>query len=140
MDPITMRHQFRETGFVFPVTKKMNQLEFCPGIVGMGFLTCIGKKKCDLDFSGTGILLFNRRSVMKKTSYHVVPHFEGGWAVRKSGSERVSGKFVSQNDAIKRGQELSRQNKTELYIHRQDGTVRQKNSYGNDPCPPKDKK
>lgn len=28
---------------------------------------------------------------------------------------------------------------SEVIIHREDGTIREKNSYGNDPNPPKDK-
>jgi uncharacterized protein YdaT len=74
-----------------------------------------------------------------KATYHVVPHIEGGWAVRKSGAIRASAKFDKQNDAIKRAQELSKQNRTELYIHRKDGTVAQKDSYSKKTYPLKDK-
>jgi len=66
---------------------------------------------------------------MRKATYHVVPHIEGGWAVRKSGTLRASAKFDTQNDAIKRAQELCKLNKTELYIHRKDGTIEAKNNY-----------
>lgn len=34
----------------------------------------------------------------------------------------------------------SKQESSELVIHRKDGTIERKDSHGNDPCPPKDKK
>ena len=74
---------------------------------------------------------------MNKRSQHVVPNTKGGWSVRKSGSERASGVFATQADAIRRGRELAKREGAELYVHRSDGTIREKNSYGNDPFPPK---
>jgi hypothetical protein len=35
---------------------------------------------------------------------------------------------------------LSRTERTELFIHRENGMIRERNSYGNDPCPPRDKR
>ena len=74
---------------------------------------------------------------MNKRSQHVVPNPNGGWSVRKSGAERASGVFTTQADAIRRGKELAKREGAELYVHRSDGTIRLKNSYGNDPHPPK---
>lgn len=42
-------------------------------------------------------------------------------------------------DAIRYGRELSRKEQTELYIHKKDGTIQNRNSYGNDPFPPADR-
>ena len=67
--------------------------------------------------------------LMNKNSQHVVPNPTGGWSVRKSGAERASSVFSNQEDAVKRGRELARREGTELYIHRSDGTVREKSSY-----------
>ncbi|NTU74289.1 DUF2188 domain-containing protein [Candidatus Roizmanbacteria bacterium] len=36
--------------------------------------------------------------------------------------------------------DIAKTQKTELVIHNQDGKISNKNSFGNDPCPPKDKK
>ena len=77
---------------------------------------------------------------MAKKTQHVVPNSDGGWSVKKGGASRASQKFDSQKDAIKYGIKVSKNQKAELYIHRKDGTIRERNSYGNDPCPPKDKK
>ncbi|TCP05507.1 uncharacterized protein DUF2188 [Rubrivivax gelatinosus] len=35
---------------------------------------------------------------------------------------------------------MARQGQGELLIHGQDGRIRARDSYGNDPCPPKDAK
>jgi hypothetical protein len=43
----------------------------------------------------------------------------------------------TQADAIKAGTKIAQNQKTELYIHGRDGRIRERNSYGNDPHPPK---
>ena len=75
---------------------------------------------------------------MTKRSNYVVPSREkGGWAVRKSSSTRVSKSFNRKEDAVKYGRELSRKEQTELYIHKKNGSIQDRNSYGKDPFPPK---
>lgn len=71
-----------------------------------------------------------------KPGQHVVPDGDK-WAVRKSGSSRASGKFDTKADAIKNARRIAKNQKTELYIHGRDGKIRERNSYGNDPHPPK---
>lgn len=68
---------------------------------------------------------------------HVVPSPSGGWSVRASGAARATKTFTTQADAIQHGKALARKDKGELFIHRADGTIRERNSYGNDPHPPK---
>lgn len=41
---------------------------------------------------------------------------------------------------IQAGRQMARQGQGELLIHGQDGRIRARDSYGNDPCPPKDSK
>jgi len=77
---------------------------------------------------------------MSKPSKHVVPSPSSGWAVKNSGSSRASKTFDTQAEAIKYGRDTAKKQGTELYIHGKDGTIKNKNSYGNDPYPPKDKK
>lgn len=76
---------------------------------------------------------------MTKKSNHVVPS-SSGWAVKKSGAERASRTFDTKQKAVAYGRELSRNEKTELYIHKSNGMIQNRNSYGNDPNPPKDAK
>ncbi|QNL22655.1 DUF2188 domain-containing protein [Hyphobacterium sp. CCMP332] len=78
---------------------------------------------------------------MAKKSNHVIPSQKsGGWSVKKSGSTRSSRIFETKEKAIKYGRAISKNEKTELFIHKKDGTIQNRNSYGNDPFPPRDKK
>ena len=70
---------------------------------------------------------------------HVVPH-ENDWAVRGEGNERVTSTHQTQGEAIDAAREIAINQKVEVVIHRPDGRIRDKDSYGNDPCPPKDRK
>jgi hypothetical protein len=76
----------------------------------------------------------------KKRDIHVVPYRDGGWAMRKENSERVSSTHVTQNAAINQAVKQAKNDKVEVVIHRRDGTIRDSDSYGNDPNPPKDRK
>ena len=60
--------------------------------------------------------------------------------MRKEGAERVSSTHRTQNAAINRAVKSARVDRAEVVIHRQDGRIRDKDSYGNDPNPPRDKK
>jgi hypothetical protein len=72
---------------------------------------------------------------MAKRNQHVVPHAEG-WAVKPEGGKRPSSVHDTQQEAIDRGREIARNQESELFIHRRDGTIRERDSYGNDPFPP----
>ena len=74
---------------------------------------------------------------MAKQGQHVVRSSSGGRAVKKAGSSRASSVHETQADAIKAGTKIAQNQKTELYIHGRDGRIRERNSYGNDPHPPK---
>lgn len=76
---------------------------------------------------------------MAKKSNHVVPS-NSGWSVKKSGSDRASKTFDTKGKAVSYGRQISKSEKTELYIHKKNGMIQERNSYGNDPNPPKDKK
>ena len=67
---------------------------------------------------------------------HVVPH-ANGWAVRGAGNERVSSIHTTQGEAISAARDTARNQRTEMLIHRPNGQIRERNTYGNDPFPPK---
>ena len=67
---------------------------------------------------------------------HVVPHSDG-WAVKPEGGEKPSSVHPTQQEAIDRGREIARNQKSELFIHRPDGRIRDRDSHGNDPFPPR---
>lgn len=74
---------------------------------------------------------------MSKETQHVVSNSKGGWDVKKSGSDRASKHFNTQEEAIQWAKGVAKNQKTELYIHGKDGKIREKNSYGKEPHPPK---
>jgi len=76
---------------------------------------------------------------MSRKEHHLVPNHEGGWDVRKNGAERASIHTDTKAEAERIGREISRNQKYEFIIHRQDGTIQKSDSHGNDPCPPKDR-
>jgi hypothetical protein len=67
---------------------------------------------------------------------HVVPR-DGHWAVRRTGSDKVTRTFDTQNEAVRAGREIARNQRTELYIHDRTGLIRERESYGHDPLPQK---
>lgn len=76
----------------------------------------------------------------KKTGQHIVKNPSGGWAVKKGGSSKATKIYNTKDEAVEHGKQIAKNQKTELYIHGKDGKIQDKNSYGNDPYPPKDKK
>jgi hypothetical protein len=76
---------------------------------------------------------------MAKSSHHVVPAKNGGWNVKKGGAEKASKHFDDKKGAVAYGREVSKNQGSELYIHKKDGTIQSKDSHGNDPNPPRDK-
>lgn len=76
---------------------------------------------------------------MSKKNQHVVPHGEQ-WAVKGENNEKATKVVDTQAEAIKIAREIAINKQSEVVIHRQDGKIRDKDSYGNDPNPPKDKK
>ena len=76
---------------------------------------------------------------MTKSNQHVVPH-GNDWAVRGEGNSKVTSIHPTQGDAIGAARDIAINNRSEVVIHRSNGTIRDKDSYGNDPYPPKDRK
>lgn len=74
-----------------------------------------------------------------KRDYHVIPQGDQ-WAVKREGTDRVSSLHDTQSDAERAGRDLARTHGTELVIHRPNGQIRDSDSYGNDPIPPRDRK
>ncbi len=71
---------------------------------------------------------------------HVVPTKDNRWGVRGEGNSRITKKTDSQSEAINVARDIARNQQSEVVIHRPNGQIRDKDSYGNDPCPPLDKK
>ena len=78
---------------------------------------------------------------MSKTrSNHVLPNPNGGWTVKKEGSGRALRVFENREDAIRYARHISIAERSEIVIHSRDGRIRDKDSYGRDPAPAKDRR
>jgi hypothetical protein len=73
---------------------------------------------------------------MTRKGQHVVPS-DGKWSVRSSGAKRASGTFETQEEAVGVARQKARREGAELYIHGRDGRIRERNTFGKDPHPPK---
>ena len=73
----------------------------------------------------------------KGKNQHVVPHPQGGWQVKGEKNSRATVRTRTQSEAIKVARDISQKQKSELVMHRPDGKIRDKDSHGHDPYPPK---
>ena len=76
---------------------------------------------------------------MAKKNQHVVP-LGNGWAVKGAGNERFTVITETKREAVEAARDIARNNHSELFIHGKDGRIQDRDSYGNDPHLPKDKK
>ncbi|HEY6631827.1 MAG TPA: DUF2188 domain-containing protein [Rhizobiaceae bacterium] len=70
---------------------------------------------------------------MAAKGQHVVPS-GGKWSVRKAGASRASQTFSTQGEAIEAAKKIAKNQGTELYIHGENGRIRDRVSYGSDPA------
>lgn len=73
-----------------------------------------------------------------KKNQHVVPA-DGSWGVRGAGNQRLTSIHSTQADAISSARAIAQHQHSELFIHNRHGQIRDRDSYGNDPCPPRDR-
>ncbi|MFC6179991.1 DUF2188 domain-containing protein [Lactiplantibacillus daowaiensis] len=68
----------------------------------------------------------------------VSPHGDG-WAVKGAGNSKATKVFTKKSDAVDFGKQVAKNQHSELIGQKKNGQINLKNSYGNDPFPPKDK-
>lgn len=73
---------------------------------------------------------------MSKRNQHVVPHPQG-WAVKGAGAPKATSVHSTQAEAISSARTIARNQGTELFVHNRQGQIRERDSHGNDPYPPK---
>lgn len=76
---------------------------------------------------------------MPNRNVHTV-HSANGWTNRYENSNRKLGYYATKAEAQAAGREKAIQNNSEHIIHGLNGRIQNKNSYGKDPCPPRDRK
>ncbi|AXB01412.1 DUF2188 domain-containing protein [Aeromonas caviae] len=73
---------------------------------------------------------------MSGKNQHVVPRGDQ-WAVRGAGNSKDTSHHSTQKEAFEAAREIARNQRSEVLVHNEKGQIREKNSYGNDPYPPK---
>lgn len=73
---------------------------------------------------------------MSTGDIHTV-HRNGRWYNEVEGGKRASNSADTKAEAQKIGRDMSRDRGVEHVIHNKDGKIGERNSYGNDPFPPR---
>lgn len=68
---------------------------------------------------------------------HVTPRADGLWQVIGAGNSKATKVTNTQKEAIGIARDIAINQQSEVVIHRTNGQIRDKNSYGNDPFPPR---
>ena len=78
----------------------------------------------------------NKQGMTRGGGVHTVPGKVPGWINEMAGD--VLSRHHTKAEAVAAGRRYAKQLRVEHTIHRTDGVIAEKNSYGNDPNPPKD--
>lgn len=78
---------------------------------------------------------YDRAVARGQKSVHVVPH-EEGWSVKRLGASKGS-VYETQESAVEMARKQAKNDRAELIIHGRNGRIRERNSYGTDPFPPR---
>ena len=70
-------------------------------------------------------------------SIHVTKHKSGDWQYKTAGNSKATKVMGTQKECINLATEQAKRNGAELFIHGKNGQIREKNSYGKDPYPPR---
>jgi uncharacterized protein YdaT len=73
---------------------------------------------------------------MTNRNQHVVRH-PSGWAVKPENGKQASSIHRTQSEAIKQARTIAKNQQSELFVHGRNGRIRERNTYGKDPYPPK---
>lgn len=60
------------------------------------------------------------------------------WAVHGEGNQRDTKHFDTQKEAQDYAIKIAKNQQSEVIVQKRNGQIGSKDSYGNDPCPPKD--
>ena len=91
----------------------------------------------------TDVITVVQRHIMVKEvilvmgkNQHVTHREDGTWQVIGDGNSKATAITRTQANAIKIARNIAINQESEVVIHRPNGKIRDKNSYGNDPYPP----
>ena len=81
--------------------------------------------------------MLTKMEVLSGGLQHVTPRPDGRWQVIGAGNSKATAVTNTQKEAADIARRIAINQQSERLIHRTTGEIRQKNSYGNDPYPPK---
>lgn len=73
---------------------------------------------------------FEDRAGTDDARFHVVPHDEEGWAVKKEGTDEPAYTAGSHSDAVEEAKRMAEEAGTMVYIHGDDGKIKEQLDYG----------
>lgn len=73
---------------------------------------------------------------LKARQIHTAPR-PNGWGNKRSGASKVAKVYPTKVEAQAAGRKTAMRQRAEHIIHNKDGKIGARNSYGNDPHPPK---
>ena len=68
---------------------------------------------------------------------HVTRHSNGEWQIKGAGNKKATVRTATQAEAIAIARGIAKNQHSELVIHGTNGKIRAKDSFGNDPFPPR---
>jgi len=71
------------------------------------------------------------------SNQHVVSRPNHEWAVLGEKNSKDTSRHPTQQDAFEAAREIAINQGSEVIIHGQDGKIRERNTYGKDPFPPR---
>ena len=74
---------------------------------------------------------------MASGDVHTTPNPNGNGWVNNVGGRPTGVVHRTQETAVEVGRDIARQNSSEHFIHGRNGQIRERNTYGDDPYPPK---
>ncbi|MBB4824683.1 DUF2188 domain-containing protein [Sporosarcina sp. Te-1] len=73
---------------------------------------------------------FEDRAGTDDARFHVVPHDEDGWAVKKEGNDDPAYTSGSRDEAVDEAKRMAEKAGTMVYIHGDDGKIEKQLEYG----------
>ena len=68
---------------------------------------------------------------------HVTKTKDGKWQVKGEGNSKATAVYSTQREARAKAIDIAKKQQSEMVLHGKDGKIRERNSYGKDPFPPR---
>lgn len=72
---------------------------------------------------------FKDRAGTEEARFHVVPHDEEGWAVKREGQDEPEMTSSSRSEAVDEAKRLAEEAGTMAYIHNEEGRIEEQHNY-----------